>query len=435
MWKKYVDQVISELNQIQTLPNSGILSGGAIANKLWEKVSGNKAVVNDIDIFVLKSIKPLEENYDVQQYGDFKHFSKSVDASHGVHGEHNGYQLHLIYGTTTKTYYKILDTQRQGMLNYVDVEANVFDPNVIIKSFDINCVQVAYDLSDGKLYYTPEFEEFMRTGYIQITNINTPSHTLLRILSKRDAMNAKLDMVREISYIKRVHTHIITRNIRMYFSDKYLSTYKRYERELKSLGFYLETNNHTHYYGNKNLPDKIYALRVESVDDGDMRLESFDYIRKASMYMEPRDKNIRNLYSLNFYYKYIYGNAIREAIFPKIGHFWLMGEEYFEGYSDADLERMGDTFSSIEKWTDKFPIMKKSLYGLTLKKQLSTLKYLKAYLMTYKEKTELLNIINHQMDFESENDVRDFFLIMQIKYRKKMAKYRTFERHRQQYQR
>ena len=45
------------------LPKRGFLAGGSLANTIWELHSGNKAVVNDIDIFLFDgNIKNQEEN-------------------------------------------------------------------------------------------------------------------------------------------------------------------------------------------------------------------------------------------------------------------------------------------------------------------------------------------------------------------------------------
>ena len=38
------------------LPKSGFIAGGSIGNLIWEEVSGNKAVINDIDIFLFDGI-------------------------------------------------------------------------------------------------------------------------------------------------------------------------------------------------------------------------------------------------------------------------------------------------------------------------------------------------------------------------------------------
>ena len=45
-------QAIDRIKSEWGLPKRGFLAGGSIANIVWELVSGNKAVVSDIDIFI-----------------------------------------------------------------------------------------------------------------------------------------------------------------------------------------------------------------------------------------------------------------------------------------------------------------------------------------------------------------------------------------------
>ena len=39
------------------LPKSGFLAGGSLANIMWEIISGNKAIVNDVDIFLFNKLE------------------------------------------------------------------------------------------------------------------------------------------------------------------------------------------------------------------------------------------------------------------------------------------------------------------------------------------------------------------------------------------
>ena len=42
-------------------PKHGIIAGGSLGNLIWEQVSGNVAVVNDIDIFIFDKLIKEEE--------------------------------------------------------------------------------------------------------------------------------------------------------------------------------------------------------------------------------------------------------------------------------------------------------------------------------------------------------------------------------------
>jgi hypothetical protein len=50
-------QAIERIKSEWGLPKRGFLAGGSIANIVWELVSGNKAVVSDIDVFIFDSLE------------------------------------------------------------------------------------------------------------------------------------------------------------------------------------------------------------------------------------------------------------------------------------------------------------------------------------------------------------------------------------------
>ena len=45
------------------LPKSGIIAGGALGNLIWEQVSGNIAIINDIDVFVFENSLKVDQIY------------------------------------------------------------------------------------------------------------------------------------------------------------------------------------------------------------------------------------------------------------------------------------------------------------------------------------------------------------------------------------
>ena len=50
-------QAIDRIKSEWGLPLHGFVAGGAIANIVWELVSGNKAIINDVDVFVFDGIQ------------------------------------------------------------------------------------------------------------------------------------------------------------------------------------------------------------------------------------------------------------------------------------------------------------------------------------------------------------------------------------------
>jgi hypothetical protein len=410
MWKKYIKEVISELNDIQQLPSSGILAGGAIANKIWEKVSGNKAIINDIDIFIFKSIKSVNDADINNEETKNEHYTKSIEDDLSINTYHDGYHLYLNYCTTTKSYYRILDTERLNEINTIFIESNDEDPNIVIGSFDLNCTQVAYDLATGELYYTEDFDKFIRTGVIAIVNINTPSHTLLRMLSKRDVLNANVDMEREVSYIMQLHKNHIKKNIRFNFSEKYLPIFKKYKNEIKELGFSIEKQEVKY---NPKLPSVIYRINPIATTfpflcEIQERVTKYDTLEDVPY--------IKHIHALNFYYKFIYGNEDLKTTWEDLGLFWSIGKHYTTA---KELELFKPTIKILSKLCEKHILIKKALYGLTLKEQIKIIDLLSEYIKD-KDKdyvNDILSVSDSKMLFETIEDVEDHFTLMHIKHR------------------
>ena len=46
-----IRESVKRIKENWDLPERGFIAGGSIANIVWELVSGNKAIINDVDIF------------------------------------------------------------------------------------------------------------------------------------------------------------------------------------------------------------------------------------------------------------------------------------------------------------------------------------------------------------------------------------------------
>ena len=50
--KNAIDKIKSQWG----LPKRGFIAGGSISNLIWEEVSGTKAIINDIDVFLFDGL-------------------------------------------------------------------------------------------------------------------------------------------------------------------------------------------------------------------------------------------------------------------------------------------------------------------------------------------------------------------------------------------
>ena len=112
------------------IPKSGFLTGGSLSAIIWELVSGNKAIINDIDVFNLLSTKEptfIESEDGVKKsIPEKEYISVSIDSD---------------------SFLEIKNSKRDGIFNFISCEIYSIKKdnfNLILKSFDINSTQVGY---------------------------------------------------------------------------------------------------------------------------------------------------------------------------------------------------------------------------------------------------------------------------------------------------
>lgn len=219
IFKKALDKLKSEYD----LPNIGFLTGGSLSNLIWEEVSGNKTEINDIDIFIINEV--------VENYNHVCPLTSFTNTKHEriIYEDYTG----LNYRYDSKITYLIEKATTRGIFNEIFYSSTTKDPQIIIDSFDINCCQVGYDLSNQKFYWTEHFLKFLKTGKLIITDLRTPAHTAIRLAKKITGLKAKCDKV-EFDIIKYVikHRHLIGLN-RFRFKEKYKLEFEKYSLVLE----------------------------------------------------------------------------------------------------------------------------------------------------------------------------------------------------------
>lgn len=85
--------------------------------------------------------------------------------------------------------YRVLNSSRIDTLNLVQVgdvmrKSSLELTESILKSFDLNCVQVGIDLVERRLVWTPAFERFLVSRQMEVESAHTPAHTAIRLAKK-----------------------------------------------------------------------------------------------------------------------------------------------------------------------------------------------------------------------------------------------------------
>lgn len=306
--EKISRKAILKLKLKYGLPDRGFIAGGSIANLIWEMVSGNKAVVNDIDVFIIdneegdKSIFSFEkkELKYYESYGQISSYHKSKDS------------------------YKIHDTDNEGIFNKIKYSSKNTSPQLIIDSFDINAVMIGYSIEEDKFYWRKEFIEFLETGELRVVNPTTPAHTAIRIIKKANELNAKVDELefKILSFfLKKKYSFMEIQRTR--FLERYANMYEKYKSFLARF-FEIKRDEELEKYllESKNKEEKFYYLEpLQEYEFGELNTTTISifnfifYIR--NVYTNP-DRKVLDIWNdLHFYYNdanYLTGNEKIEDI-------------------------------------------------------------------------------------------------------------------------
>ncbi len=341
------------LNKIKTtwgLPKSGFVAGGSLANLIWEEVSGNKAIVNDIDIFLLQDIID-EKDYQIDKDNYLYQYN---DANVNVFETYTG----IAYHTVTKQYYSILNSEKDDIFNYIRYVSNVSTPKIILESFDINCTQVGYSIEEDKFYWTDDFVKFLETKELKVVNINTPSHTAIRIVKKKEELNANLSNY-ELDVLRYLLSeHCVISNYKIRFQERYLELYKKYI-DILSEYFWLEKDLDTMNFLEVHKDKKINLWKLRGNKNESIFSNNF---RKANA------SNI-NKYNFLFYVRNILGNEMLQEVWNKLS-LTIENVDYFD-----DLQNLNtDDIDLVARLLNYAPQTCINLQGLKLSKQIHLVK-------------------------------------------------------------
>ena len=338
-------------------PKSGIIAGGSLANLIWEQVSGNTAIINDIDVFL------FNRKLDITDAGDLntntndgkKMFYRSQEKIYWR--DYTG----LCEGSKTKSFYVIEGTENIGIINYINYSSTSEDPYLIIDSFDINCTQIGYDIESGKFFWTEEFESFLKTGQIKLTNLGSPAHSAVRILKKRDELKANLDEL-ELKLCAYVIGRGMVGITRRYFSNKYFDISKKYSKELSEYFNISEVKEVSDLINqSKDININIYTLVLNDISSKEIFKEDFLYQDAVNKMWHCND--------FLFYIRNIEKNTFDFKVWDILQPLYSYDKYVDSEVSDEDLDM-------LKRLIENIPNSIRNLQGMKLSEQINLVKKL-----------------------------------------------------------
>lgn len=341
------------------LPESGFLAGGSIANIIWELVSGNPAVVNDIDIFYFDGIKKDLDRNDKTSL--FNWSSKETK----YYEDYTG----LCFSNRLKEFYSIVSAERDGMFNNIKYKSNSEDPSLIIRSFDINATRVGYHIDEDKIYWTPEFENFLLNKKLEVCNVMTPCHTALRITKKSFDLNVRVDKF-EYKLLQYSLSRGFSDKIKWRFKEKYRDMFEKYS-DILGKYFSLQRAEDTENYVLINYSEVVQLWflepKIQTVNK-DILGDYIQYQNKCSTIFE--DPNLHSIYNTQdflFYMRNIWKNEQLKSLWSKL-HYFFVSDNYVDGeFNQEDIDL-------LFRFSQNAPNSIENLKGMKLSEQISVIK-------------------------------------------------------------
>ena len=352
------------------LPKRGFLAGGSLANTIWELHSGNKAVVNDLDIFLFEG--KIESQDEIGREDSLFRF-KEEDVRY--YEDYTG----MCWNSYTKDFYTITSSEKNGIFNEIGYKASTDEQGIILNSFDINATRVGYSIEEDKFYITKDFEDFLNTGELKICNIQTPSHTAIRIAKKSKELNAKLDE-KEFKLISYCLSRQFSDVNKFRFKERYFEMFNQ-NKDLLEPYFTIGRDNEIESYLRleKGVETELYNLTTTDYFLPVKECESKDYEILSLLETNNifNDNNLRNLHTSKdflFYIRNVFGTDL-EHIWEKVYYFYTDC-----GYVDMEVSK--EDLDLLRKIGYYAPKSIEGLKGMKMSKQLSLIKKL---LDIYKE--------------------------------------------------
>ena len=338
--KKLCLEAVESLKSKYKLPENGYLTGSSLSNTMFGILNNTNIEYDDVDIFILKELKDdtlsvFEEN--TLFVGSDKSYDIVDDTYDGLPA------IQAFY----KNSFSIDRSIREGDLNMIYYTSNTIGPD-FIKTFDLNCTQISYNLSNGDIFYTEEFEEFIKNNEIIVNNLRTPIRTFIRYFKKC----ADLSINPCSDTIKMISTYIKLNNIKSHIIEKSYNKFIVYDT-LKEYFKFTEDG--------KNISNEV-QYKVEFIKESIIDMDRFNDFSNKTILICP--------FKFPKFWKTLNKNKYLENIYMKL-NFFVENDSYvdIDDASDDDIELLKNLTLSDDR-------IIYNLMDLKLSEQINIVKYI-----------------------------------------------------------
>lgn len=365
------------------IPDSGFIAGASISNTMWEIVSGTKSVINDIDVFLHEDTASSSPIY--KSSGDVK---KVMD--YDPYGQINEV---LLSGER----YTINESSKSGFINTIKYQSTKKNPSLILESFDINSTKIGYSIEEDKLYWTKDFEDFIKRGELRVVNLNTPSHTAIRLVKKSNEL--KIDIPKgelEILQFATACGGSIRDISRLRFMEKYADAYRKYESILSTYFSLKEEQPSGDNKIYKLVPTVNHVIDKNIFEFNGRKVNASKLLKKDLLYF------VRNISSYDDKF----------LIWEKLYTFFDNNDYINCNFSKDDVILISSTI-------EKYPLSINTLRGLNIEEQSRVIKSVFSEIPKYWDYETAQLVIQNSIFYKGITFEEDDCLILGLSVRKK----------------
>lgn len=399
-----IQEFLEDISKIVKLPKTGYLAGGAIGNYMIAKKKGLEPVINDVDIFY-----PEEEQSDLNTIKtDFFKKITFFDQKTEFKTPESDYQHYTYESRKLNKFYKIKDTTRKGNLNVINYNTNDTSLRFLLTTFDINCTKAGIDLRTGEFIVLDDYQDFYDNELLKVTNPHTPCHSLLRLLKKSEELNFPMDESKEIERCKRAY-RVERKPVRKWFSDKYINLYQKYEDKLHDHFIIEKVDKKTHI---------IYTMLPKQYKDDTLLTNG----TMKSYHVEGLPTPLKDVEEVNYFVDHVFGDEMKEELFFDVRKFNF--RNIFDNFKEEDYKTSKPYINTLSTWIKKGAQCLPNMFkGLSLKESFTYIDWIDKMV---KEKPKhfllLQRTTSNMRDFESYQDMVDYFDLIAIRYRSFLSK-------------
>ena len=305
------------------------------------------------------------------------------------------------------------------MFNTIKYTSNTSDPSLIIKSFDINATRIGYDIDNDKIYWTSEFEDFLKTGELKVSNLMTPSHTAVRIAKKSKELNAKLYDF-EFKLLQYALSYRFIDRIKLRFRERYLDMC-RDNKDLLSPYFQMSRDLEAEEYVFTKVGEKVelYYLVARDIKKEVTEVpltDNFEKIVYSNLPQIFEDDNINRIFKSTdflFYMRNIYGKD------QNLKDMWSKLYYFFNDVHYIDREVNQEDLDLLQRFGKYAPGSIENLKGLKMSEQIEIIK---RFLDTFKEDPIIAISILESVKVDKNIVLDDqTMLLLELSVRKKIV--------------